>query len=130
MPGQLVDGRGATTLGATPVGLILEDSTLAVVPLVVISCSVPSYHVMVRHAGVSTQDEPLPVHASTFDVSIDGADASIGWFSVNVASLEPGNVVRRFDAVELIVGQRGRTPATAFYYDCVAPKATSRWIFM
>ena len=104
--GQLVDGRGATTLGATPVGLLLEDSTLAVVPLVVISCSVPSYHVMVRHAGVSTQNEPLPVHASTFDVSLNGADASSGWFSVNAASLEPGNVVRRFGAVELIVGPR------------------------
>ena len=50
----------------------------------------------------------MPVHASTFDVSIDGADASSGWFSVNAASLEPGNVVRRFGAVELIVGQRGR----------------------
>ena len=106
VPGQLVDGRGATTLGARPVGLILDDCTLAVVPLVVISCSVPSYHVMVRHAGVSTQDEPLPVHASTFDVSIDGADASSGWFGVNAASLEPGNVVRRFENVELVVGPR------------------------
>ena len=104
--GQLVDGRGATRIGERPFGLILEDSILAVVPLVVISCSVPSYHVMVRHAGVSTQNEPLPVHASTFDVSLNGADASSGWFSVNAASLEPGNVVRRFGAVELIVGPR------------------------
>ena len=90
-------------LGSTPVGLILEDCTLAVVPLVVISCSVPSYHVMVRNAGVACENEPLSVHASTFDVSIDGADASSGWFSVNVTALEPGNVVRRFDSVELVV---------------------------
>jgi len=106
VPGQLVDGRGATRIGERPVGLILEGSTLAVVPLVVISCSVPSYHVMVRHAGVSTRDEPLPVHASTFDVSLDGADASSGWFGINVASLEPGNVVRRFENVELVVAPR------------------------
>ena len=45
-----------------------------------------------RHAGVACQDEPLPVHASTFDVSIDGADASSGWFSVNVMALEPGTL--------------------------------------
>jgi hypothetical protein len=106
VPGQLVDGRGATRIGERPVGILLEDRTLAVVPLVVLSCSVPSHHVTVRHAGVSTQDEPLPVHASTFDVSIDGADASSGWFSVNVTALQPGNVVRRFENVELVVGPR------------------------
>ena len=87
-------------------GLVLEDRTLAVVPLVVISCSVPGFHVTVRHAGVSTQNEPLPVHASTFDVSLDGADASSGWFGINAASLEPGNIVRRFENVELVVGPR------------------------
>ena len=46
------------------------------------------------------------MHASTFDVSIDGADASSGWFSVNVTALQPGNVVRRFENVELVVGPR------------------------
>jgi len=106
VPGQLVDGRGATMLGSTPVGLILEDCTLAVVPLVVISCSVPGIHLTVRHAGVACPNEPLPVHSSTFDVSIDGADASSGWFSVNAASLEPGNVVRQFENVELAVAPR------------------------
>ena len=106
VPGQLVDGRGATRIGERPFGLILEDCTLAVVPLVVVSCSVPSYHVMVRHAGVACENEPLPVHASTFDVSIDGGDASSGWFSVNVTAFEPGNVVRRFDNVELVVAPR------------------------
>jgi len=106
IPGNLIDGRGATRIGERPVGLILEDSTLAVVPLAVVRCAVPSYHVMVRHAGVACPNEPLPVHSSAFDVSIDGADASSGWFSVNAASLEPGHVVRRFGAVELVVGPR------------------------
>lgn len=108
VPGQLVNGRGATTLGERPVGLILEDRTLAVVPLVVVSSSLPAYHVMVRHVGVATRDEPLPVHALQFDISINGADASSGWFGVNATSLEPGNIVRRFGAVELVVGPRSK----------------------
>ena len=108
VPGQLVNGRGAATLGERPVGLILEDLTLAVVPLVVVSSSLPAYHVMVRHVGVATRDEPLPVHALQFDISINGADTSSGWLSVNATSLEPGNIVRRFGAVELVVGPRSK----------------------
>ena len=58
--------------------------------------------------------EASRLHSSTFDVSIDGADAASGWFGINSASLEPGNVVRRFEN-ELVVGPRaGRRPRPAF----------------